>query len=228
MLNLSADASPADVKAAFYAAAKSARPDMAGGDSERFRQVIAAYRLLERAGARMSTGSDRAARLEPELAISIDEAFSGVARGWKHKGRMLLVSLPAGLRPGERVQIDDRGGAVAARVCILPDRHRAVVGDDLWLTIAVDPVLLQDGGRLEVETPYGRRNVWAPRGLSGEALLRVKDCGLPARGEAAQGHAFLKLIPDAALSGSRAREMLDRFAAAWTVAPPPRRAVGVG
>ena len=37
------------LKAAFRQAVKAARPDQAGGDAERFRQVIEAYRLLQTA-----------------------------------------------------------------------------------------------------------------------------------------------------------------------------------
>ncbi|MBA4809232.1 MAG: J domain-containing protein, partial [Brevundimonas sp.] len=40
----------ASLKAAFRAAVKAARPDQAGGDAERFRRVIAAYRLIQAHG----------------------------------------------------------------------------------------------------------------------------------------------------------------------------------
>ena len=47
LLGLSGSAGPQALSAAFRAAVKAARPDQPGGDAERFRQVIAAYRLLQ-------------------------------------------------------------------------------------------------------------------------------------------------------------------------------------
>jgi curved DNA-binding protein len=222
LLDLRPGASPAALKAAFNAAAKAARPDFDGGDAERFRLVIEAYRLLEETGTRLAPAPRRAASTIPEFEISIDEAFAGVSRTVQVKGaKPMGVRLPPGMRSGDIVHRPGSGGGQGFRIKIVSEPNRAVLGCDLWITLPVDPHILEDGGRIEAETPYGKRNVWAPRGLPAEAMLRVKDCGLPPREGYPQGHAYLKLVPDAALTGSLARALLDRFAATWTPAERP-------
>jgi len=168
---------------------------------------------------------------EPELEISIDEAFEGVARDCEIAGLGRIgVRLPAGLRDGDLVELAaGRGGRepLSVRVRIAAEPNRAIVGNDLRLTVAVDPRLIEDGGRVSVETPYGARTIWAPPALPASALHRIRDCGLPARGERSQGHAFVRFEPDPGLSGRIARALLDRFATAWTPDAPLRR-VGAG
>ena len=115
---------------------------------------------------------------------------------------------------------------LSVRIRITPEPGRAIVGNDLRLTLAVDPQLIERGGRVEVDTPYGARTIWTPPALPAGALHRIRDCGLPARGERSQGHAFVRLEPDPGLSDRIARALLDRFAAAWTPDAPMRRAAG--
>jgi curved DNA-binding protein len=164
------------------------------------------------------------ARLDPELEITVDEAFEGVARTCEIKGiGKVAVRLAAGLRDGDVVELE-RGRRAVVRIAAEPGR--AIVGDDLRLSVPVDPRLVEDGGRIEVETPFGPRVIWSPPGLPTDALLKIRDCGLPAREERPQGHAFVKLEPDPALSDRVAREMLDRFTAAWTPNIRARRLYG--
>jgi curved DNA-binding protein len=222
ILRVSEDATPQAIKAAFRTEVKAARPDREGGDAERFRLVIEAYRLLQAQNLTRAPRPERP-KPEPELEISIDEAFEGVARMAEIKGAGRVgVRLPAGMRTGDLVSLPIQGRAkpLERRIRIVSEPGRAVVGDDLWLTVPVDPFIIEDGGRVEVDTPYGARTVWAPRGLPKGAMVRVKDCGLPAHDGHRQGHAFLKLSPDPALAEGGARDLLDRFASAWTPDAP--------
>lgn len=216
LLGLDASASPKAVKAAFRTAVKAARPDRVGGDAERFRRVIEAYKVLQAQAPRASARPPA----EPEFEISVDEAFQGVARAVTLEGVGTLgVRLPVGMRTGDLVMLPAIGRApLGRRIRIVSEPGRAVVGDDLWLTVAADPRLIEDGGRLQVETPYGARFVWTPKGMPGSAMLKVRDCGLPARDGHPQGHAFVKLTPDPARAEGPARTLLHRFAAAWTPA----------
>jgi curved DNA-binding protein len=194
-----------------------ADPAPSSSDAERIREAIEAWQAQQTDAPPPPVPVRRPVAPPLVLEITIAEAFAGVRRPWKPRGEAsVALALPAGLRDGEQVEITRDERPLTARIRIAPEPDRAVVGDDLWLTLAVDPHLLEDGGRVEVETPYGRRNVWAARGLPLDAKLRLKDCGLPARGEAPAGHAFVKLVPDPTLSGSAARALLDRFAATWT------------
>lgn len=178
--------------------------------------------------AKSQSESTAASPAEAELEISVDEAFQGVARDCEVAGiGRIGVRLPAGLRNGEIVELETgRSGRepLSVRVRIAAEPGRAIDGDDLRLTVPVDPRLIEDGGRVEIETPYGARTIWTPPALPAGALHRIRDCGLPARGNRPQGHAFVRLESDPALSGRIAHALLDRFAAAWTPDAPMRRA----
>lgn len=223
VLGLSGPASPEAVKAAFNAAAKAARPDHEGGDEERFRKVIEAYRVLkklEAARAALSPPKAEPKPTTPTLEITIHEALNGLRRPVRvPDGRDISVKLPAGLRTGETVRLKGRGkdgGDLELRVRITSEPNRTVVGDDVWLTVPVEPRVLRDGARVEVDTPTGPVNVWVPRSFPTEGRLRLKGEGLPARSGRPQGHMFLKFVPADPAEESRARSMLSKFASAWT------------
>jgi curved DNA-binding protein len=216
---------PAEVrKTAFRNCVKAARPDCPGGDAERFRCVIEAYRCLEQADVRPA---EPAAAIAPEVEITIEEACLGGARILPVLGdKAFYWRIEPGLRDGDLVREPSPFGELAFRIRVGSEPGRKVMGSDLWITRGVDPWLLEDGGRLEASTPFGPRSVWVPRGLPQGAMLRLKDCGLPARGGYPQGHALLKLVPDPALAGSGLRAVFDRLSAA--VAPTARAALRAG
>src|SRR3569623_329418 len=182
LLGLSAPADPDAVKAAFKAAVKAARPDGEAGDEERFRRVIEAYRLLQKLqalralAAPLKPAAPEAPAREappPVLEISIAEAMTGLARTLRlPDGSSAPVRLPAGLRNDEKVRLKGRGpegSDLYLRVRIAAEPNRAVVGDDLYLTVAVDPRALNEGGRVEIETPPGPKSAWTPESLGSAA-----------------------------------------------------------
>lgn len=87
------------------------------------------------------------------------------------------------------------------------------VGDDLHMRWPISHRLVEDGGRLEIETHAGVRSAWI---VADQPLcLRLKNLGLPARGARPQGHLFVTLDPcdDAP---SAAEDLLARFTRVWT------------
>src|SRR6185312_8717879 len=129
ILRLAPDAPPSTWRAAFQREAKAAHPDR-GGDSERMRLVIEAYRFLKAMGAPApeprpqprARPQPTAARAEPPpepkaqaepaddrpvppLKISIVEAFRGAERLVRiRSGQKFKVRLPAGLQSGDMVR----------------------------------------------------------------------------------------------------------------------------
>lgn len=210
-------ATAARLRQAFRDAAKVAHPDRPGGDAERFRDVVEAFRLLQGRGAqpdpiffspepaRPATAQADPLTLSPLLALSGGEIEHEVA------GRRLRIALPAGLRAGDRV----RAGEAVLSVVIAGDGDVLVRGDDLWITARIEPRLLAEGGRVAVDTPLGRRIVWITRKAGARGLVRLVGQGLPRRGRHRQGHLFLRLTPASAAADSPARALLRRFAAAW-------------
>ena len=226
VLGLDPGASAEACKTAFRNGLKAARPDRPGGDAERYRRVIEAYRLLEQTDARPARALATPGTA-PEVEITIEEACLGGARVVPILAdRAFYWRIEPGLRDGDLVREPSPFGELVFRVRIAAEPQRQVMGGDLWITLGVDPWLLEDGGRLEASTPFGPRSVWVPRGLPADAMLRLKDCGLPARGGYPQGHALLKLFPDPVLAGSGLRAVFDRLSSA--VAPNARAALRAG
>jgi curved DNA-binding protein len=210
-------ADQAEVRRAFHAAVKRAHPDRPGGDNESFREVVEAYhRLRERPTAGRvnlppATVRPRAA-LSSVLEISaVLAATGGETIHTLPDGRRLKVTLPAGMRSGDLVRAGDADLTVAVR----GDRALLIRGDDLWLSVRVDPGVLAQGGRIAVDTPLGRRIIWITQKAGARGLIRLSGQGLPARGGHRAGHMFVRLSPQASAADSAARNLLRRFAAAW-------------
>ena len=216
LLGVGSDAGEADLRRAFHQAAKAAHPDRDGGCAERFRQVVEAYRVLApqpRSDERFFQPPTLAPlALADLLAITPLIAMHGGETVHAFKdGRQIRLTLPAGLRAGDRVRAD----GVELEVVIRREGVMLVRGDDLWMSLDVDRHLLDKGGRLEIETPLGRRIVWINRKAGARGLVRLVGQGLPARAGHGQGHLFLRLSPQTDKIDSAARTLLRRFAAAW-------------
>jgi len=213
LLGVAATASAADIRRAYLEAAKIVHPD-AGGAAEQFLRVMAAYRRLELA-APAGEGLADARAPKPEagtLVITPVMAWGGGAAEHRARdGRLLRVKLPVGLRPGDEV----RAGDEMLRVVVVSTDGMHVRGDDLWITVAVPPRLLVEGGRIPVVTPIGRRILWVTKKAGERRLLRAPGLGLPARGRHAEGCLFVRLAPKTGPLDSAARVLLRRFSAAW-------------
>ena len=213
VLGVSSEATPAEVRCAFREAAKRAHPD-AGGDEHAFRQVVEAYRRLQdplddrfvQLPARARPAADPDLEISPRLALE-----GGDVDHQMPDGRLIRITLPPGLRSGDRV----RAGGGELCVYIRAEAGVLVRGDDLWMTVKVSPSTLKKGGRITLDTPLGRRSVWIDRKAAERGLVRVEDQGLPARGARPQGHLFLRLSAASGLADSAALALLRRFAAAW-------------
>lgn len=213
LLGVAATASAAEIRRAYLEAAKTAHPD-AGGAAEEFLRVVAAYRRLELAAPadELPPETDPPKPEAGTLEITPVMAWSG---GWAEHctadGATVRVKLPVGLRQGDEVA----AGQETLRVVILAQDGMQVRGDDLWMTVTVSSRLLDEGGRIPVVTPIGRRILWVTKRAGERRLLRAPGLGLPARDGHAQGHLFVRLAPKAGPLDSAARVLLRRFSAAW-------------
>jgi curved DNA-binding protein len=207
------------LKVAFRAAVKAARPDQ-GGDAERFRRVIAAYRLLQAHGApRLALSAPKVRpRPLPVVALTPLQAVHGAEIELRLGKRRLKVSAPAGLRTGEHLRLrggGEDGSDLYLAVLIRPADGLSVMGDDLFMTAPAGLRVLADGGRLEIETHAGTRSAWVTPGLQSPVRLSLRGLGLPARGSRPAGRLIVTLSPceDAP---SAAGDLLERFTRVWT------------
>lgn len=78
LLGLTGPADAEVVTAAFRTTIKAARPDVAGGDAERFRRAIAAWRLIQKQAAPLALAAPtRRAPAPPVLGITPAQALAG-------------------------------------------------------------------------------------------------------------------------------------------------------
>lgn len=216
LLGVTPDADERELRKAYREAAKRAHPDRPTGDAALFRDVLAAYRLLQETPVVRTTFPPVVATAAPLvdrvfLDIDIATAFAGGAEDLDIDGRRLRLKLPAGLRDGDKVRVD--GVLFEAR--IRAQDGALLRGSDLWLTGKVDPRVLAEGGRVEADTPLGPRLAWISTKAAARGLVRLPGQGLPARAEHKAGDLFLRLEAAEAGAESPARSLLKRFAAAW-------------
>lgn len=237
LIGVSGPLEPQALSSAFRAAVKAARPDMPGGDAERFRQVIDAYRLIQKqGGGRPALASPDAmsgvrSDARPVVAISPMQALVGGRVEARIGARRLSVSVVPGVRTGDHLRLrgagaveradDDAdqvraaGGDLYLTVLIRAEDGLAAVGDDLHMHWPVEPRVLRDGGRVEIETFAGTRSAWVTPGLTEPVRLRLRGLGLPARGRHGAGHLFVTLIASEDVP-SAAEHLLSRFSRVWT------------
>jgi curved DNA-binding protein len=217
ILGLATDASPHDVIGAFRAAAKQSHPDLPGGDAIRFREILSAYHLLQSlprtpppppvsSSPFVARSFSAYAEVSPMVALMGGEAEALLA-----DGRRTRVVVPAGARHGEVIQV----GAEKIKLRIRAETAIQVRGSDLWISVEVPGMLLDDGGRATVETPLGPKALWVTGKIAERRLVRLEGQGLPARGDYAAGSLYIRLIPDTGAPESPARAQLKKFAAAW-------------
>ena len=217
LLGLTGPAEGEALTAAFRSAVKAARPDAPGGDDERFRRIIAAWRLVRQPARLALPASGAPAPAAPVVTIRPLDAVRGGAVEVRLNGRRLRVQLPAGLRSGEYLRLKGAGQAgsdLYLPVLIRGGADLGVIGDDLYMTWPVPVRLLEDGGRLEIETHAGTRSAWLVTGHQ-PLHLRLRDLGLPARGGRPAGHLFVTLKPSTD-APSAAEDLLLRFSRVWT------------
>jgi curved DNA-binding protein len=215
ILGVAPGADERELRAAYREAAKRAHPDRPGGDTALFRDVLSAYRLLQDNPVRpihFPPAVAEPARVEQAtLAIDTAMAFAGGTLELMVDARRLRLTLPPGLREGDKVRVED----VVFRVVLKTASDALVRGDDLWLTARLDSRVLAEGGRVEVATAIGPRLVWISTKAAARGLVRLSGQGLPARGSHRQGDLFLRLEAVDGGAESAARSQLKRFAAAW-------------
>ncbi|HEY1073687.1 DnaJ C-terminal domain-containing protein [Brevundimonas sp.] len=223
LLGLTGPVGSDGLTAAFRAAVKAARPDAPGGDAERFRRVIAAYRLLQAQTLALPAPAHARPFVQPPapvplLTLTPKQALNGgdvrVAVG----ARTLRVHAPSGVRSGDKIRLKraaPNGGDLLLPVLIRPADGLSVLGGDLFMTWTVPQRMMDDGGRIEITTHAGPRSSWLAPDMVEPVRLRLKGLGLPARGSRPAGDLFVKLEASADLP-SAAEDLLLRFTRVWT------------
>jgi curved DNA-binding protein len=139
------------------------------------------------------TFSRRGGDQEATIELSLQEA----ARGGKRKitlgdRRDYEVTIPAGVRDGQRIRLAGEGGQGTSggpagdlflRVRLRPDPRFEVRGQDLHTTLPVTPWEAALGATVPVPTLEGSARVKVPAGSSSGRKLRLRGQGLGPNGD---------------------------------------------
>lgn len=202
---------------AFRKAAKAAV--LLGDDAALRAAIVARDLLLADAPQLVLSGPKGSGPKPPTLGLTPRQALSGgVIETRLPGGRRVRILAPPGVRTGDSIRL--RGAGPSGEDLYLPAVIRSgdgltVVGDDVYMTAPCPPRVLEEGGRIEIETHAGVRDAWVARGLKEPVRLCLRGLGLPARGSRPAGRLYVRLEPEAG-APSAAEDLLARFHRVWT------------
>ena len=175
-----------------------------GGDGEGFSSFFEAlfgsgrathaspFAGFQSAAGRPPESADQEAR----IALSLEDAMAGGKKEitlqdpLSGEKRRLRVSLPAGIRPGQRIRLAGQGarlrggsrGDLYLTVEILPHPNLRIEGLDLHARLPVAPWEAALGGRATIDTLEGKVTVRIPTGSSSGRKIRLRGKGLSSAG----------------------------------------------
>lgn len=221
------------------------------GHSDFFEALFGAAQRTGRAGGRGSRAAAGAGRgvgdssgmrgedHQAKIIVPLEDAFAGAQRELllHHPStdggtvrlveRRLQVSIPRGIRAGQRIRLAGQGspglgggpaGDLYLEVEFAPHPQYRVEGRDLQVDLRVAPWEAALGTRLRVDTPGGAVELAIPAGSQSGRRLRLRGRGIPAggtSGEAGDLYVQLQLVlPPADSEAARSfyRKMKDDFA----------------
>jgi curved DNA-binding protein len=178
-------------------------------------------------------GARRGADLEAELELSLEEAAQGGHR-WVAlaDGRSYEVTIPPGVRDGQRIRLAGEGGRgngggpvgdLLLRVRLRPHPRFRVEGDDLYTELPVSPWEAALGATVELKTLDGTAQVKVPGGSSCGRRLRLRGEGMPRTGGARGDlYAEVRILVPAKLSRAE-RKAFQQLAEASKFDPRAER-----
>lgn len=126
--------------------------------------------------------------IKAEVTISLQEAYEGTTRTLRVGDEKMKVSIPAGIREGQRLKLkgkgatQERGGQrgdlyLTVRITMPEGYERK--DDNLYVDQPVDLYTAVLGGDTFVQTLGGKAKIKIPAGTSGGTQFRLKGMGMP-------------------------------------------------
>ena len=173
---------------------------------------------------------------ETRISLSIEEAGRGGKRQISltdpetGRQRTLRVSIPKGIRPGQKIRLAGQGASTAGgrrgdlylTVDILPHPDFRLEGADLHTVIPIAPWEAALGGQARVRTLDGEVTVKIPSGSSSGRKVRLRGKGFPGK-NGANGDLLgeFRIVVPAELA-ARDRELFEQLAEESTFNPRGR------
>jgi len=140
--------------------------------------------------------------IEARVTVDLEDAYGGASRlltlqspevtpegRITQKEKTLNVSIPKGVKQGQRIRLAGQGGAgiggkagdLYLEIEFRPHRHYRVEGADIYLDLPVAPWEAALGATVKIPTPSGTVDLKIPAGSHQGRKLRLKARGIPAK-----------------------------------------------
>lgn len=159
-------------------------------------------------GQRSMKGQDSNAK----ILIDLQDAYSGATRNFtlqdqvvdqqgrtQSKDRTLKVSIPKGIKPGQKIRLQKQGqagvggapnGDLYLEVGFNSNPLYVIEGADVTTEVSISPWQAALGEKVQVPTPTGNIDLSLPKLISSGSKMRLKGRGLPCK---VAGDFFVKL-----------------------------------
>lgn len=157
--------------------------------------------------------------IEAEMEVSLEDAFHGTKKTFTIEGRRLEVTIPKGVRDGQKIRLANQGeegpagrGDLLIKIKLRPHPTYERRDDDLYVDVPVDYVVAATGGEVQVPTLSGRVTMKVPRGTSSGRVFRLPGQGMPKLRDGGRGNLYARVrvtIPEQ--MSDRERELLEQI-----------------
>lgn len=167
-------------------------------------------------GGRTTRGQDtaRGQDIRHTLTVDLTDAAQGTVKRVEVGGRMLDLTIPAGIKDGQTLRLKgqgEQGGDLLLEIHIAPHRLFTRKEDDVLVEVPVTLAEAVNGGKITVPTLTGRVTVTVPPRSNTGTKLRLKGKGI----KGGDQYVTLKVVlPD------RMDDELAGFLARWSTAHP--------
>ncbi len=152
-------------------------------------------------GGRRRPGPRKGADMRYRVEIAFEDAVMGAKRDMKMAdGRVLSVSIPAGLESGKTLRLKSQGQPASAggppgdallEVTVRDSQVWQRDNDHLRMTVQVPLRTAILGGTVDVPTPAGSVSMKIPEGSNSGATLRLRNKGVQIAGN--PGHLYVRV-----------------------------------
>lgn len=138
--------------------------------------------------------------IEAEMEVSLEDAFHGAKKSFSLSGRKLEVTVPKGVKDGQKIRLAGQGeqghagpGDLLITVKVRPHPVYERKGDDLNVDVPVDYAIAALGGEVQIPTLTGRVTMKVPPKTSGGRVFRLPGQGMPKVKESGRGNLYAKV-----------------------------------
>jgi len=173
---------------------------------------------------RPARGSD----LRYTLSVTLEEVFSGTEkvisfvrqRGSKEESARLSVTVPAGVKEGQRLKLANEGdapsnGAAGDLYVIISIQEHPLFKREEHDVILDLPVAYTDailGTHVDILTLSGKAQIKIPAGTNSGQILRLKGKGFPKLGSTGHGDMLVRVIVDTPThTSARQKDLLEEL-----------------